>query len=56
MILYVNEVTGIIDEVDGDSYLIDTDSLFTEGYPEDMSAEDLVAAAQQMDAAEEIAR
>ena len=52
MILYVNTVTGTIDEVDGDSYLIDTDIFFTD--TSELTAEELVELAGPE--AEEISR
>lgn len=55
MILYVNTVTGTVDEVDGDSYLVDTDLLPIEDI-EQLNAEELVEIARERGAAEEIAR
>lgn len=60
--LYVNRITGIVEEVDGDSYLINLDDLpdtpHGEDGPEwlDLTAEELFERADPHGAAEEIAR
>lgn len=54
MILYVNTITGTIDEVDGDSFLVNLDALPEDDY--DLSADELVEIAREYGAAEEIAR
>ncbi len=42
--LYVNTITGTIDEVDGDSFLVNLDVLSTDSaeHAEELDAEDLV--------------
>ena len=44
MVIYANALTGITDEVDGDSFLINTDVLSTEDaeHAESLSADELV--------------